>query len=476
MASKYIKCTKCFKAIINKQQLICSVCEKHFHLDCTNVSFQRFKIMTAANKKGYKCDPCCQKVNTSRKLSHSASPATSSFSEERDNITQRNKCEINISTQNSFDSLTEEEAENSSLSFSPRAELNRSLSTLRENYKEEIKELKQKSHKLQQKLEIAENEISNLVAENYALSKKLSEYELKVNQLTHICKTPKSTGIKKKAVTSDLKRLNISQTETPKQKPSRRNTIPNTMIDDEKIGNLKNLHSVSTDSIMKNTRNQVYIIGDEKLRGLSTFLIKSGLEERQNPYKAYAHIIPEATSTEILRHCNSMKGILSDDDIVILGFGGYDADIHKLHSNICVMLNQFSKVSVIMLPILLNPHFNEITLNYYIKLWTKHFRSCSHLDIDFLYFDDIKFKEYICDRVKLCIEYIEYKNQYLSYEFIRSHIRKSAIVSNQAKSVTHIKSIPPKKGTIPYYFRSKSICSEKPPNSIQSENETFFRV
>lgn len=434
--------------------------------------------MTPSNKKGFKCNSCS--VLGKKSLSQPTTPAPRSFNDEKENITQRQKCKVNVSTENSFIALSDEEEVESSLAYSPNTDINRSFSTLQLNYKEEINELKLKIKKLEEKLAIADNEISNLASENYTLTKKLAENELKISQLTHICKSPKGNNIKKKKTTTCMKQLNSSNIEESKQQISQQDTTQS----DVSIQNTppKKLYEISTEgaSISEKIQNPnfIYIIGDEQLRGLSAYLMKSGLKQRETPYRTYAHIIPEATSTEIANYCNCLVNDLTENDVVLLGFGRYDSDIHKLHSNICIMLNKLSRASVIMLPIAYNPHLNEKTLNYNIKLWTKHFAFCSHIDMYYLHLIDIEFKNYLRDKINSCIDYIEYKKHYLSYEYIRNHNKKSGLLSHQTKTDVTENGNLPKKGTIPYYFKkvnSKAKNHKQVMNSTQSDDAVFFR-
>lgn len=242
-------CNKCKKAITNKQFFTCAVCNQQMHLDCTSVSFQRFRIMTAANKKAYKCSKCTSKLQ-SNNISNStpvttpvdrpsidlerepeASPTRLDISlptpirsppksEEQNFVTNRNKCNINISTENSFEGLCEDE-ELSSFKSTPKPNnLNRSCTELRQNAAYLIEELNEKICKLEQKLLTAENEIENLSSENHSLKKIISEYEVKVNKLSHICKstsTPK-VGLNKTDPNSmTRKRLNFSNKESLKK-------------------------------------------------------------------------------------------------------------------------------------------------------------------------------------------------------------------------------------------------------------------
>lgn len=118
-------CTKCKKIIGNKQFLTCNLCKYNFHLECTEVTFQRYRIMTTANKKAYKCMACSsrmqiQNASTPNSIGSTSSPASSCFTfQESDNITQRNKQRINVPTENSFQELTTEEAKFGSPASSP---------------------------------------------------------------------------------------------------------------------------------------------------------------------------------------------------------------------------------------------------------------------------------------------------------------------------------------------------------------------
>lgn len=209
-------CIKCDKDILNKEFLIRLLCENYYHLDCTSVSSQRFYLMTKANKKSYRCHPCLYDLNQQNKeintpLLHAQGS--------KENITMRNKCKVNIPTNNSFETLSEDSEseiydEYSSTPGTPNTltnTLNRSLPELQTNATDKINELKGKICKLAGKLEIAENEIENLISENGSLTKRITEYKLRIDQLTHICKsTSKNTSIKKKQKSFNRIQLDFS--------------------------------------------------------------------------------------------------------------------------------------------------------------------------------------------------------------------------------------------------------------------------
>jgi hypothetical protein len=79
-----LTCKKCLKDIVKRDFITCVECSYHYHLDCTSVSGKIFYLMSSDSKKNCKCDNC----------------------KYRDNI---NPIQINISTNNSFNSLMEDE-------------------------------------------------------------------------------------------------------------------------------------------------------------------------------------------------------------------------------------------------------------------------------------------------------------------------------------------------------------------------------
>lgn len=212
------------------------MCDTHYHLDCTDISFQRFRIMSAANKNAYKCDPCrskLQDVNTKNKspssknsvrLSKTATPTKSTtisplpsteekeiLIKEDENVTQRGKYKVNVPTENSFAEFSNEEDDLGSNLSTPVGNTNRSYSEIQQNTTYKIQELTEKLTKLEKKLEIAENEIDNLTLENLNLQKKIAEYELKVSTLSHICKsTPKSKKKKNQKESLASTKLDLS--------------------------------------------------------------------------------------------------------------------------------------------------------------------------------------------------------------------------------------------------------------------------
>lgn len=219
------KCTKCTKDIINKSFIVCNGCKKHYHTNCTKISEQIFYLLRAKKSHSWTCVKCLKAQNDFRlslqKINSTTSASSTPSAKNVRNIhtpsnyvTKRTNYNVNISIENSFDSLdslTSDDNKGGECSET----LGRSCPTFSHNVQDELEELKLKNNELERKLINAENEIENLILENGTLKKEISAYERRTKTLTRICKsTPvnnnKRTGPKS---TTNKTRLNLTDTE-----------------------------------------------------------------------------------------------------------------------------------------------------------------------------------------------------------------------------------------------------------------------
>lgn len=173
----------------------------------------------------------------------------------------------------------------------------------------------------------------------------------------------------------------------------------------------------------KHKNKRLLIIGDEQLKGLAWSLSSTRSGKWNDVYRPYAEIITGGTSTEILEKCANISTQLTRQDIVILGCGSNDNDIHKLHSNICIAISKLNKATVLLAPIKSNPYLNEKKLNYNLKLWTKHFANCNFIDIDVLYSRnncDMDYITLLCSKVNIWIDYRQYEHEFLSINSLKN--------------------------------------------------------
>lgn len=229
-------CSICKVKTTTKGTLKCTVCKGHFcaNVKCAQTTEKVVGIMTNERKKSWKCQKCRQgqeKLTNKTPKSSTSTPITGQIPQPhmldteiisetlsnlrspsqpndyltppshrstpestQDNITHRNKYTINIPIENSFSSLDDDDHEE---------EITKSLSrscseiiTMRAR-PEDTEEMKKQICNLQGRLLSAENEIDNLLSENYSLKNRLVEYESKIKYLTTICRSTDKINIPK---------------------------------------------------------------------------------------------------------------------------------------------------------------------------------------------------------------------------------------------------------------------------------------
>lgn len=498
-------CKECKTAIINKQFLVCRVCELYYHLDCTDISFQRFRIMTAVNKKNFRCEPCLSRrevqtsdLNTSPLLPitkvtknitrnfESTLGSDASLPIPIDSSTQKSTYSenyiVNIPTENSFQDLPNENEEYASITSTP---VKNNYLNLHSN-RLCMEKLKEKINRLEKKLESAENNIEKLAEKNRILEKQIAEY----SKTTARGETKDKQALSSESNHSTLQNNKILLTQNNIRSPTNNHQTripanPTSTANKEKTL-LPQKTSKEDATRNKGKSKHIFILGDEQLRNLSSALLRTRLGKWNDDYQPDALIMPGATSTELLVQCEKLLNKIKNNDIVVLGIGNNDNNLHKLHSNLCIALSRLCKVTVFIVPVIKNPYLNETTLNYHLKLWTKHFENCTVIESNFIYRKNCHYINYICKKINICIDYIKYELEFLNFDCIRKH-------NMNKKSMTEIKQIKntedvspsivkiiqdqktdeecasPKKGTIPYFFKRNTNT----PSTTRFHNSTL---
>lgn len=156
-------CEKCKREIESKYFLTCTVCKKHFDLECTGTEKRFFSTMTCEHKKTWRCMFCLSSMQ------RSSSPKL------QDNITFRANRKANIQLQNSFevlsDTISEEDEEYASFCEEnvtkncPKCDTNKSCET---------NELRNIISALENQLKLSKTKIDYLESENKSLKDLLS--------------------------------------------------------------------------------------------------------------------------------------------------------------------------------------------------------------------------------------------------------------------------------------------------------------
>lgn len=487
-----LSCTMCKTAITNKQRLTCRICEKHFHLDCTDITFARFRLMTPDNKKAFRCQHCLSDLYSSgpnkspllpikkpkpkRRISinlDTSSSSDSSLPSPIENCTIRPICHenviVNIPTTNSFQELCHENEVYASITSTPV----RNTST-------RMEELREKICRLEKKLETAEHNIEKLTEKNRLLEIQVADY---INKNKHEAKN-KDLLQKLNEMNTLQEKQNILPTEEHNASATKKYNSKDEIkfISKTNENHLKNPQSAPKEDSAKKSKH-IYVIGDNHLRGLSSTLLRTRFNKWNDVYQPDAYIMPGATSKELLTQCERLSTQIKDGDVVVLGIGNNDNDIHKLHSNLCIALSKLCKAKIFITPIIKNMYLNENTLNYHIMLWTKHFENCTFINSNSYNFNDTKHIHYICKKINSCIDYNRYESDFLHFEFTKKNFSKTSVLKPTQDDKKQSEDTPPMKGTIPYYFKKRTLTqtysqhhTPKPTNksvlAFQSQNQT----
>ncbi|CAG9790342.1 unnamed protein product [Diatraea saccharalis] len=278
-------CAICDKSITKRDFLKCAYCNEPYHLDSTSVSTKRFYLMTNENKSNWKCDKCYS--------------------------TQGTSWEINLSTNNSFESLSDEESTDfTSISHNSRLHGN-CLEVGRFNMEEKIHELEKQNRDLQEKLQSAETEIEHILLENANLKKSLSEQEDKLKKYTICNSSPKDNIIfRKKKINPPMSNCSINEDESIIAPSSdSHGTYSQLLTSDQNYvttvtyrnvyistppSNLEG--NISMEEQSHYTKPTIYLIGDEQVKGLTEQLKKTRSEKWNDCYNISSITKPFAPS------------------------------------------------------------------------------------------------------------------------------------------------------------------------------------
>lgn len=342
---------------------------------------------------------------------------------------------INISTENSFEGLTEDD-DSSESSLSPKVTTNnklcRSYTELRLNESYVLDEQKEKISALTIKLESAELEIERLLYENYTLAKRLNESDLKIKQLSSICRS--TSGSSKSTVKNNSRRRkSINRTKLDfsidPDEPTETSTVPpvnpaseptpipagnpappispvkqlqngTTKIStDQGKPELLNIHSHCNRKNRSKVSLNYHNIHDKLFRDDLQQRLNAGLSKRKlitiadqqgknlglvmnDMYGEYfdimCHTSPGACTNNVLRVLNNHLESTNQDDFLTILTGANDTNPNTLFANLYCAVQQSSCTNVILSPLRYqhHRHLNEKLVNGAILHIASQFPHC----------------------------------------------------------------------------------------------------
>lgn len=398
--------------------------------------------MTPDNKKGFKCSSCLDKIIPVACGSVVVTKKPLPTPPSQRNITLRKKILVNVPTENSFESLSDDNDDIDSASFmsTPKVVLNRSCSELKLHDSYVLDEMREKIYNLTEKLDIADSEIEKLISENSSLSKKIAEYQLTIKKLTNICKT---TSTKKYAKTPcksiNRTRLDFSEIEhqrigsesnnnsfltptavTPSitiQAACTKQVLDNSNTDHlnhikevaKKKGKNKTLLNKHEDTSSSNVylrgkysnnlkiytrqfhedyerrmslglnKRKLLVLADQQGKNLG--LILNDLYGHF--FDIFCYTCPGAHTKSVMQSQLKLNIELSKDDFVIILTGINDKNPSEMSANLYSGIQNLNNTNVFVSQIPYNRYLNETKLNSMIKFITTQFENCNFIDYNY---------------------------------------------------------------------------------------------
>lgn len=321
-----------------------------------------------------------------------------------------------------------------------------------------IHELRDELNSTKLKLESADQEIMNLIAENNQLKHTIEEQSRCIDTLKQFCRdrtkivsTNTMTPISKRLLNVNMRArsssFHIKLQHTPATfkstnglqsshkhliTPESRcqvdlasidkgedlnycqtyNTSKETLNSDTCIS--KNSSTINKSNETCNKKKRVIIIADNNGRGLRSTLQKLLGES----YVVTSFVKPNASIGEVV---NSMKTEilnLTDYDCVILIGGSNEKYPEKLNIDLNVFLSSVSNTNVIVCEVPRNNYLNVKKLNYYLKFICKTYSSVAFLDLDYsrsipkrhhftVHLARCLLKEILCINYKITMKYYQ---------------------------------------------------------------------
>lgn len=349
--------------------------------------------------------------------------------------------------------------------------LNSSCPDLRKfNIEEKIEKLQQQNKILKEKLLIAETEIENILMENNKLKEQLTKNETKNKYLTQIWSSSqkKLITIKRTQKTLNKTTLNFEQDEKEIEKTR--------TSENGNLGKNSSLLGLTLDGATDNTKkNNIYIIGDQQVCGLTEEIRKSRSGKWNDNYNVTGIVKPFASSSQVLSSCEYLVDIMTKDDVLVLSVGSNDKNPFTLMSNLCNTLCKLKKGKILILSVRHNYHLNVTKLNTQINQLIKNYYNSSFIDIAQIltnYQNMTSIRKKIGFKINIEINCIKYENDYIKNGLkLRKTMPTFDYVKKGKLNVTGSHDM--KKGTIPYYFHRMSLA--KPCETFETKNHSCFR-
>lgn len=375
-----------------------------------------------------------------------------------------------------YDSYIELNELNDTLSSNTSEIKTRSLPDLSTSFTNEELEYKKNIDKLQTELTSANAEIDALLEENNSLKKKIMDQKNQISLLKQMCTNSAnriSCAISTNVQNCPTKTTTVLQ-EPCTPKSHYRHNISNAKniqnikyknIQPKKLENAFNLNGelyTSNKSQQSDQKyKQIYILGTQQCKGLSSILIDSRKYTSYEKYNISSLIKPNASCDAVL----SLDFAFTQKDKLVVCIGENDSNPTKILLNLSTFIKKYKNISIFILGVRHNLHLNETKLNQQLKLICNFYSNCKFIDIKQnpnIYTRWSEFLFNTAKQINLAIDTIDYEDKY---------IKRNIKINKKTNSFTRFENKQDlyKKGTIPYYFLKTKLANLENPSIKKSK-------
>lgn len=517
-----VVCFKCKKNVDIKKTALCCVCKNRYEPDCDGYPEQTYRLMNQDSKSRWRCKMCIRKMTTSSKDISNITMRKKSAFPTKESPPESYTKKQSPPTQDShvltdYDTSYETDTSPNKLSKSVDGTTT-NMSTL--------SEMQHTIAQLTTKLESTENELENTILENNELNKQVNKLTTEIKILKSLCHS--STIIESTPIHTDKKKRHSRFSQNVLSTPSSPRFTANTNCNTDAIHShlqqkiiilQKELQNAEYEIKTLNTQIQVLeltlmttpkpqltlstethstkdftsdlqqclfektiaIFGAQQCVGLAAALLHSRKLTQYEKYGVVAQTMPYAYSEKIVKCCTKLR--LRPEDKIVICLGENDRIVGHVLSQLKSVLMTFYKNTIIVLNVFKNNNLNVNKLNNGIKNICKYYKNCKFTDSKYCNLPDI------CKSINYLIDCEDYDKKFLNPVEIRKHLASSKLSFLPKTTVNE-----PKKGTIPFYFKSSnsgelsvnnltSIPSEKPKKGTipyyfhsVTKNDTFFHA
>lgn len=383
----------------------------------------------------------------------------------------------------------------------------------------EIQKLKQRIMNLEEQLQSADQEIQNLLSENFQLKNTIQDLENKAGRYknlyidavsetkTKFLKRHNVIAQNKKDLSSSYENLNVNNYHTFYSNTITHPSTTNTTLRDIELNDkekteseivLQNSFQNKSDSITKKQdgeftlkasmekykeikKNRLYIIGEQHTSGLWKYITSNKEHKWHDRYNIVSFVKPNALSSEAYKTLTTIESSMSPGDRVVLSVGANDNNPYMLLNQIGRILDKLQHVKVYVAQVFYNRHLCINTINSNIAGLINIYKNCEFIKYERGHNRIKTFLTYIANRINYYLNYDDYYNTYLTFnkqillrksekqynKKVKKYIQNK--ITNYFNSVESDKNIydtlksgnnyhtVQKKGTIPYYFNIARI-------------------